>query len=45
MDNKDKKSFAYYVGQAFAGTIGICLMTILMALTAKLVFWLIGGIL
>lgn len=45
MDNKNRKSFAYYVGQTFAGVVGVCLMSIIVALTAKLVFWLIGSVL
>lgn len=45
MDNKDKKSLAYRIGQIFAGVVGVCLMTIIMALTARFVFWIIGGIL
>lgn len=45
MDNKDKKSFAYRCGQVLAGVTGVCIMTILVALTARFVFWIIGGIL
>lgn len=45
MDNKNNKSFAYKLGQAFAAIAGICIMTILIALTARLVFWILGGIL
>lgn len=45
MDNKDKKSFAYKFGQVVAGVVGVCIMTILVVLTARFVFWILGGIL
>lgn len=35
-----KKTLAYKIGQALATTIGVCIITIIIALTAKLVLWI-----
>ena len=36
-----KKSLGYYLGNAFAAVIAICVMVLIMALTYKLVMWIL----
>lgn len=36
-----KKSLEYYLGYAFAAVITICVMVLIMALTYKLVMWIL----
>lgn len=36
-----KKSLEYYLGNAFATVIAICVMVLIIALTYKLVMWIL----
>lgn len=36
-----KKSLGYYLGNAFAAVIAICVMVLIMAFTYKLVMWIL----
>ena len=37
----NKNNFEYKVGQALAFVIGLCVATIIVALTAKLILWIL----
>lgn len=39
--NNDKKPTSYYIGQFFAVIVALCVMAIIVTLTAKLIFWII----
>ena len=39
--NKDKKSPGWYAGQAVGVTITVCIIAILIAVTAKIVLWIL----
>lgn len=41
MENNNKNSFGYKVGQALAFVIGLCVAAILVALTVKLILWIL----
>lgn len=41
MENNNKNSLGYKIGQALAFVIGLCLEAILIALTAKLIMWIL----
>jgi len=41
MENNNKNSLGYKIGQALAFVIGLCLAAILIALTAKLIMWIL----
>lgn len=41
MENNNKNSFGYKVGQALAFVIGLCIVAILIALTVKLILWIL----
>ena len=41
MENKDNKSFSYKVGQITAAILMACVSALLIALTAKLIFWIL----
>lgn len=41
MENDNKNSLGYKVGQALAFIIGLCIATILVALTVKLILWIL----
>ena len=41
MKNDNKNSLGYKVGQALAFIIGLCIATILVALTVKLILWIL----
>lgn len=38
---KEKKNLGYIMGSAFAVVTAICLMAIVIAVTAKIIFWII----
>ena len=38
--NKNVKNIGYYAGLAFGIVISLCLMAIIVALTAKIIFWI-----
>lgn len=41
MESNNKNSLGYKIGQALAFVIGLCLAAILIALTAKLIMWIL----
>ena len=41
MENNNKNSLGYKVGQALAFVIGVCVAAILVALTVKLILWIL----
>ena len=41
MENNNKNSFGYKVGQALPFVIGLCIAAILIALTVKLILWIL----
>lgn len=41
MENNNKNSFGYKVGQDLAFVIGLCVAAILVALTVKLILWIL----
>ncbi len=41
MENNNKNSLGYKIGEALAFVIGLCLAAILIALTAKLIMWIL----
>lgn len=41
MENNNKNSFGYKVGQALDFVIGLCIAAILIALTVKLIMWIL----
>lgn len=41
MENNNKNSLGYKVGQALAFVIGLCIVAILIALTVKLILWIL----
>ncbi len=41
MENNNKNSLGYKVGQALAFVIGLCIAAILIALTVKLILWIL----
>ena len=41
MENNNKNSFGYKVGQALVFVIGLCVAAILVALTVKLILWIL----
>ena len=41
MESNNKNSFGYKVGQALAFIIGLCITAILVALTIKLIMWIL----
>ena len=41
MENENKKSFSYKVGQITAAILFGCVSAILIALTAKIIFWIV----
>lgn len=41
MESNNKNSLGYKVGQALAFVIGVCIATILVALTVKLILWIL----
>ena len=41
MENNNKNSFGYKVGQALAFVIGLRIVAILIALTVKLILWIL----
>ena len=41
MENNNKNSFGYKVGQALAFVFGLCVAAILVALTVKLILWIL----
>lgn len=41
MENDNKNSLGYKVGQALAFIIGLCIAAILVALTVKLILWIL----
>lgn len=41
MENNNKNSLGYKVGQALAFVIGLYIAAILIALTAKLILWIL----
>lgn len=41
MENNNKNSLGYKIGQDLAFVIGLCLAAILIALTAKLIMWIL----
>lgn len=41
MENNNKNSFGYKVGQTLAFVIGLCVAAILVALTVKLILWIL----
>lgn len=44
MDKKEKKSFGYKVGYGIGTIVAICLATVFVALTARIVFWILSGL-
>lgn len=40
-NNNNKKSFSYRVGQLFAAILFACVAALLIAVTAKLIFWIV----
>ncbi len=36
-----KKSLGYYLGNAFAAVLAVCVMVLIIALTYKLVMWIL----
>lgn len=41
MENNNKNSLGYKVGQALVFVIGLCIAAILIALTVKLIMWIL----
>lgn len=41
MENNNKNNLGYKVGQALAFVIGLCVAAILVALTVKLILWIL----
>lgn len=41
MENNNKNSLGYKVGQVLAFIIGLCIAAILVALTIKLIMWIL----
>lgn len=41
MENDNKNSLGYKVGQALAFIIGLCIATKIVALTVKLILWIL----
>lgn len=41
MESNNKNSLGYQVGQALAFVIGVCIAAILVALTVKLIMWIL----
>ncbi len=41
MENNNKNSLGYKVGQALAFVIGLCVAVILVALTVRLIMWIL----
>ena len=41
MESNNKNSLGYEVGQALAFVIGVCIAAILVALTVKLIMWIL----
>lgn len=41
MENNNKNSLGYKVGQALAFVIGLCVAAILVSLTVKLILWIL----
>lgn len=41
MESNNKNSLGYEVGQALAFVIGVCIAAILVALTVKLILWIL----
>lgn len=41
MESNNKNSLGYKVGQALAFVIGVCIAAILVALTVKLIMWIL----
>ena len=41
MESNNKNSLGYKVGQALAFIIGLCIAAILVALTIKLIMWIL----
>lgn len=41
MESNKKNSLGYKVGQALAFVIGVCIAAILVALTVKLIMWIL----
>ena len=41
MENNNKNSFGYKVGQALAFVIGLCVAAILVAWTVKIILWIL----
>ena len=41
MENNNKNGLGYKAGQALAFVIGLCIAAILIALTAKLILWIL----
>lgn len=41
MESNNKNSIGYKVGQALAFVIGVCIAAILVALTVKLILWIL----
>ena len=41
MESNNKNSLGYKVGQALACVIGVCIAAILVALTVKLILWIL----
>ena len=41
MENNNKNSLGYKVGQALAFVIGLCIAAILIVLTVKLILWIL----
>lgn len=40
-DQVEQKSVAYMMGQFIAGTMGACIAMLMLALTVKIIFWII----
>lgn len=41
MENNNKNSIGYKVGQALAFVIGLCIVAIVVALTIKFILWIL----
>lgn len=42
MENKERKPLSYILGQIVAIVVGLCGLSIVVALTVKLIWWILG---